>query len=128
MSRLIQIPKVVWVGGSRPWELATPCVFFSERLNEDIVVPAGYKTDFASVPRLPFVYARYGNTAVVAAIIHDWMYEHTAHKWSRKEADKVFLDVMRLINDPSMESQRLAMYFAVRAFGWLPWRRYRREV
>jgi len=118
------VPQVVWVGGSRPWELATPFIYYSEELNEEIIVPAGYQTDLASVPRIPFVYARYGGRAVLASILHDYMYEVLGDKYSRKQADRVFLEAMRKFEEPGRYKSRM-MYTAVRVFGWAPWRRYR---
>jgi hypothetical protein len=125
IDKFVQIPQVVWTGRKRPWELVTPCVYYSTLLGEEIVVPAGYATDLASVPRIPFVYSRYGNTAVVPAIIHDWLYENTDHTYSRKQADQVFLEAMSLIKDPPRATQRQMMYLGVRIGGWRAWRNYR---
>jgi hypothetical protein len=85
------------------------------RLNSgDVIsVPAGFRTDFASVPRVfwwlvPPV-GRYGK----AAVIHDYLY--VVKTRSRKEADKIFLEAMEVLDVPKW--RRKLIYFAVR-FGF----------
>jgi uncharacterized protein DUF1353 len=53
------------------WRLTNPLVYYSAVLQRQIVVPEGFITDFASVPRLPFIYWFAGDTARKAAVIHD---------------------------------------------------------
>ena len=93
-------------------------------------VPAGFITDFASVPRWPVAYWLTGNTAHRAAVIHDWLYDHGAPSlegppWliTRKQADLIFLNAMKDSGVPGW--RRWTMYTAVRAAGGRPWRRYR---
>lgn len=93
-------------------ELLQPLVFESKLIDE-IIVPAGFITDFASTPRLPIVYWLTGNTSHRSAVIHDYLY-HTGTV-SRKTADKVFLEAMESRGVPKW--RRLSMYRAVRLFG-----------
>jgi len=98
----------------RPFELITPFDYHvgEEGSGDVITVPAGYRTDFASVPRIfwriiPPV-GRYGK----AAVVHDWLYDTESRP--RKEADKIFLEAMEVLEVPKWK--RKAMYYAVRWF------------
>ena len=55
-------------------------------------VPAGFHTDFASVPRLPFAYLLTGGTGHRAAVVHDYL---CRTGWDRKQADDLFLEMLR---------------------------------
>ena len=84
-------------------------------------VPAGFETDLASVPRIPFAYWLAGNTAQGPAIVHDWLYR--TKMLSRRQADAVFFEAMSAWG--TVGWRRWAMWGAVRAFGWAPWGRGR---
>lgn len=72
------------------WVLHTP---FCARVDgELIIVPAGYRTDLASVPRIPLAYLLFGGRARRAALLHDYLYETQAGK---EYADSVFLAGMK---------------------------------
>ena len=93
---------------------------------EDYVVPKGFVTDFASIPR-PFwwllpKWARYGN----AAVVHDFNY--WMQNCDRKTADRAMAEGMRDLGVGRMT--RGTMYFFLRIFGGLAWRnnRKRRET
>lgn len=96
------------------WQLIEPLVFeyqHDDGTTETITVPAGTLTDFATVPRIPFIYAATGNTAHKAATLHDYLYSISE---DRKHADKVFYQAMR-ITEPRWRAT--IMYAAVRIFG-----------
>lgn len=79
-----------------------------------VLVPAGFRTDFASVP-WPFrlVFKPEGRTAKAAAL-HDYLYQHPIV--SRAAADLIFLEALKV---SGVARHRRALYFAaVRAFGW----------
>jgi hypothetical protein len=96
------------------WKLIHRLVFVSDDIGE-IIVPAGFETDFASVPRLPLVYMTTGDTARQAAVVHDYLYSIAQHP--RKVADEVFLDAMKVSGVPWIKAH--LMYRAVRLFGWM---------
>ena len=50
-------------------------VVLSPMLKDTITVPTGFLTDFASVPRMPFVFLLFGDVAHEAAVIHDYLYK-----------------------------------------------------
>lgn len=94
--------------------LLSPLVYYSERLKRSVVVPDGFETDFASVPRLPFAYLLAGGKATKAAVIHDYLYH--ASGVSRSDADAVFREAMEATGQPWW--RRSLMWLGVRAFGW----------
>lgn len=118
MARFQLTPDLSWAGGSRPWIVRTPAVYVTDVVDpprqRTIEVPAGYRTDLASVPRLPFIYWRVGARAALAAIIHDWLWCHGRAHFSAAEVDRIFLEAMRVANDPPTEMLRLTMYAGVR--------------
>lgn len=82
------------------------------------IVPEGFRTDFASVPRLPVIYLAFANRGKRPAVFHDWLYE-THELGSRLESDIAFLDAMEaeLIIPPV----RVPMYRGVRIGGASRW-------
>lgn len=91
--------------------------YYSAVLGRELVVPEGFVTDFASVPRLPFVYFLTGGVAVRAAVVHDYLYR--SRSAPRAQADAVFLEVMKLTGQPWW--RRRLMWLGVRAFGRAPY-------
>lgn len=122
MPRFETQPTITRVSGPYPWRLEADLIYHSDIVGR-IVVPAGYCTDFASVPRLPLVYWWTGGRAVLPAIVHDYLYDCWTRRITRKEADRVFLEAMTSHRDPRRWVTRQAMYWGVRAGGWLSWRR-----
>lgn len=102
----------------RLWVTLEPLNYRSAFFKRNYVVEAGFETDLASVPRLPFLYAVFGGEAAAAAIVHDWLYRHgKRYKQidSREEADDVFYEAML---DTGVSPWKAAiMHAAVRLFG-----------
>lgn len=76
----------------KTWRLLAPFSY----LDPDhglIEVPAGFTTDFASVPRLPLTFALLGSYGHAAAVMHDCLYR--SRQLPRKDADRVFLNALR---------------------------------
>ena len=81
-----------------------------------VVVPKGFKTDYASVPRIfrniINTYGKHGRGAVV----HDWLYSKNCDiDITRTEADKIFLEIMTECGVGVIK--RNLMYKMVRIFG-----------
>lgn len=120
MSEFTTPLKVEFIDG-RKWVLCsafTYCVGSLEEPHDEITVPAGFETDFASIPRifwglLPPT-GKYGK----AAVLHDFMYSR--QQSPRKYADDVFYEAMGVLNVP--DYVRKTMYLAVRLFGWIVWK------
>jgi hypothetical protein len=71
-----------------------------ERCRTRIVVPAGFRTDFASIPRLfwPLIGHPAGRYAQ-AASLHEWLYRN--HLVSRAESDRIFHEAMGTLGVPA---------------------------
>jgi len=80
---------------------------------EEVVIPEGFVTDFASVPRLPIVYLAVGNKGHKAAVLHDWLYQ--TGKYSRANCDSYFYHALREAGVSYFHAW--AMYTAVRLAG-----------
>jgi hypothetical protein len=67
------------------WKLTDPLIYDSKTVGK-IIVPEGYVTDFASVPRVPIAYLLTGGLAHAAAVVHDYLYtsphETGTGRWS----------------------------------------------
>lgn len=83
-----------------------------------IVVPPGFVTDFASVPRIPVAWLVVGDTAIAPAVVHDWLY--TVQTCTREQADKIFFEAMTAARCHS-SWKRALMYSAVRWCGARAW-------
>lgn len=99
------------------WALTRPLRYQSAVLRALLTVHAGFLTDFASVPRLPFAFWLFGDTAHAEAVVHDFL---CATKIvPRAQADRVFLEAMEVSGIPAW--RRWPMYLAVRLFGGRCW-------
>lgn len=78
-----------------------------------IEVPAGFQTDFASVPRLFWRLIPPWGPYSPAAVVHDYLY--ATGIVSRKEADQIFLELMTRLGVAPW--RRNVMYAAVRVAG-----------
>ena len=81
-----------------------------------VTVPKGFKTDYASVPRvfrnIINSYGKHGR----AAVVHDWLYSSKCTlDVTREEADKIFLEIMKECGVGTIKRQ--FMYRMVRLFG-----------
>lgn len=86
----------------------------SEDSERSITVPKGFRTDFASVPRIFWRIVPPVGLYGKAAVLHDWLY--FSEFATREEADDIFLEAMEVLGVPKY--RRLTMYYAVRLFGW----------
>lgn len=93
-----------------------------------MVVPVGFKTDFASIPRffqrlLPEI-GRYD----AAAVLHDYLYQNGVLHGipvTRADADAMLNEAMGVMKVPAW--QRWAIYHGVRLGGWVVWDAYRKK-
>ena len=76
------------------WKLTSSLRYWSAILNRMVVVPEGFVTDFASVPRLPFIYWFTGGKANAPAVIHDWFYRTNTEDITRATADALLAEAM----------------------------------
>lgn len=99
----------------KPFKLTEDFIYWSDYLVAYVIVPAGYRTDFASVPRFFWrIFPPMGRYAK-AAVVHDYLCDVQPKEYNSKQAAKVFDEAMRLSSVPGWK--RRAMYNAVRFFG-----------
>lgn len=86
-----------------------------------LVVPAGFESDGASVPRFLWdsVTPAVDPRSIRAAIVHDYLYRNTPKGWTRKMADDLFYDLLREDGLGWWASQNA--YWGVRLFGASSW-------
>jgi hypothetical protein len=97
---------------AQTWELVEPLVYRGNR--QEFVVPAGFRTDLATVPRVVvWLIARSGRYTR-AAVLHDWLVTEGIRSGavSPREADGLFRRVMRELGVPVL--RRWLMWTGVR--------------
>lgn len=126
------------------WEVTKPyeyCIGDADS-SRRVRIPAGFKTDFASIPQVlrgvlpPTGTAKrpYGR----AAVVHDWLYQKRRISYvddrgrvfavtycDRETADNVLREAMEVLGVPG--HTRWVIYRGVRVGGWVPWNNYREE-
>ena len=96
-----------------------------------IVVPVGFDTDLASLPKLAMaIFGKLGHWDE-AAICHDYLYRKAICRnrnlfipIKRRTADKFFHQAMLDDNVKPLYAHCFYCYCCL--FGWWPWRRYRK--
>lgn len=122
MSSFTSELKLEPLPDGRKWKLVEEFVYYlgTEDSGMFIKVPEGFVTDFASVPRIFWIFlppwGRYGK----AAVLHDYMYQNTL--FIRLLCDSIFYEAMVVLKVPRW--QRWLLYLGVRIGGWFPYRRY----
>lgn len=81
------------------------------------VIPKGFVTDFASIPRLFWNLISPTGLGDVGPIKHDWKYRNGLG--TRADADYGFL--LDMIADNIPWGKRIVAYYGVRLFGWRSW-------
>lgn len=114
MARFLSDLNVKELADGR-WELQQSLLYQSDdREIGVVVVPIGFETDFASVPRLPLMFWLLGDRARKAAVVHDYLYR--TEKFSRRVADATFYEAARAegVDLPSS----FLFWLGVRVGGW----------
>lgn len=92
-------------------QLRLPLIY--QKGENAFIVPTGFLTDFASIPRLPIIYLVFEGLANRAATLHDYLY--SSRGFSRLQADQTFLQAMLVENTPKWKAY--CAYYAVRLCG-----------
>jgi hypothetical protein len=109
-------PLVVRYLDEGEWILCAPLVFSSDVLGRIVTVPEGFRTNFASVPRLPLAYLLFGGVADEAAVVHDFLYSaECSPRVPREQADDVLAEASKVCGVAAW--RRGPMWFGVRLFG-----------
>lgn len=85
---------------------------------EVIKVPAGFVTNFASVPRFLWPIISPIDTHGKAAVVHDYCYSKN-NIYTRKRSDLIFREGMGVLEVKPWKVW--CMFWAVRSCGWYPW-------
>ena len=88
---------------------------------EVIVVPVGFETDFASVPRIFWPYISPIDLHAKAAIVHDYCYYYGLY--DRKRCDEIFLEALKVLNIKRLKIW--CIYRSVRVFSCYSWWKHR---
>lgn len=83
-----------------------------------ITIPPTDVTDFASVPRAPFIFWLCGDTSTEASVIHDYLY--STKQFPRKTADDVLKEASIASAVPHWRAW--LMWLGVRVFGGSHWK------
>jgi hypothetical protein len=105
------------------WQLQSPLVYQSDVLGKTVTAPAGFVTDFASVPRILGIYDLEGGRCNKAATIHDLLYtlgSAGAMQIDRATADAVLREAIRASGYSAATAA--IFYAAVRAGGASHWK------
>jgi hypothetical protein len=98
------------------FKLTCPLIYTCDILKCDIVVPVGFYSDGASVPRVPIVFDLWGDRAHREAVLHDYLYCYDSQpQHDFDQANDIFLEAMTSRNVPDLV--RYPMYEAVCMFG-----------
>ena len=103
--------------GRGTWRLTAPLIYQSDVAKKTFTVPAGFMTDFSSVPRTPVAFLLTGDTCHSASALHDWLY--STHNVDRSMADHVLMEASLASGVPTWRAA--AMFIGVRLFGSSHW-------
>ncbi len=104
------------------WRIVSPLVYISDLVGK-IEVPINFKTDFASIPRLPIIYELLGNKAHYEGVVHDYLYRADSIPLvTRYVADCVLLEAMKVRKKNWIT--RNSVYIGVRIGGWTAYHRH----
>jgi hypothetical protein len=112
----LYLEKITGESGGRQKFILTKPLRFTLSTNGGrvgVTVPAGFPTDFASVPRPLWPIFPPAGPWCEAAVVHDYLYSSRA--CSRFLADALFRECMAHCGVPVW--RRMLMYYAVRVFG-----------
>lgn len=112
------------------FELTSPFIIYigNKDLHIDLTIPAGFWTDFASIPKAIQNILSPLDSHLRAAVLHDYLYYKQVLNYkpiTRAFADKLFLDGMKTCGTGKIK--RYTMYYAVRSFGWITWNKYKND-
>lgn len=115
--------------GGFPFTLLYPLVYVTNVASiGTFIVPAGRKTDMASIPRILWNILPPIGKYDMAAVIHDELYSRAPVinnvQVTRAMADAILLEAMEVLH--VRWDQRWAIYAGVRIGGWKPWNAYRK--
>lgn len=109
--------------GGFPYTLTDPLIYDSAIANRTILVPAGFQTDLASIPRGLWNVLPKSGPYDKAAVIHDFLYRYNG--CTRAQADGILGEAMQASGVSGW--QRWTILLAVRIGGQGIWNKHRAE-
>ena len=94
-----------------------------EGSQEFVEVPKGFKTDFASVPKILWNIIPPDGNYTQASVLHDFLY--FKQMFTREKCDQIFLEAMGVLQVKKWK--RNIMFWALRMFGWIGWGKHDKE-
>lgn len=95
--------------------LLAPLIYYSDLAQCEIVVPAGYSTDFASIPRIFQNIIQVNGRHRKPAVLHDYLCDSKKlFGMPQGFADKIFREAMEVVDVDFVESK--VMYRMVRRY------------
>lgn len=112
-----------FIRGTNTFKLETELIYdylpFGKITSRRLVVPAGFITDFASIPRAIWAYLAPSDPVIRdAAVIHDYLY--STKMFTRKECDEILFEAMLELG--ARRTQAYIVYLSVRLFGFSHWK------
>ena len=104
-------------GDGENFELLADMVYYVRDSPDSLVVPRGFVTDFASIPKELQSFISLHGRHILPGVIHDYLYWEQI--CSREQADRIFLIAME---EMGVSWKREAMYHAVDKFGVGAWK------
>ena len=108
-------------GDGKYWILTQPLEYEQPKTKQKFVVPRGFVTDLASVPRLFWTAFPPCGNYTPAAVVHDYLYWEQLPSCNRECADTVLLVAMEESGVGKLA--RNAIYAGVRVGGEGPWKK-----
>lgn len=114
MKRITDQPLVRYLGGDL-WRLEEQFTYHvgSDDSTDVIVIPVGFETDFASIPKFLQGWYPKAGPYLPAAIVHDYLCVTKTR--SSQAAAAIFLEAMEVLKIPRL--RRYAFFYAVLWFG-----------
>jgi hypothetical protein len=110
------------IAGTDRWVNQTELRYYSQLLQREIVVPAKYPTDLASIPKWAHSFMHPSSKHIrAAAVIHDYIYTDLCHTMSKVQADAVLREAMGHVVCPAPMWKRNLVYVAVKIGGKGNW-------
>ena len=128
MTRFLTPLQVEVLDDGRHYRVIVPFEFASEVVQRIIRIPVGFITDFASTPRLLWVFLPPTGRWSKAAVVHDMLYQHPECLTPRvtwMAANRTLLEGCEALSVNWLT--RWAIFGGVCLGGWIVWRHYRRQ-
>jgi hypothetical protein len=110
--------KIEAVERSNTYVLTDQLVYITTAVDDKIIVPTGFVTNFASVPNIAKAYIDDDDFQIRSpSVVHDYLYSKRSFRlgYSRKEADGILREAM--IGEGMRRSKAGFIYYILRWFG-----------